>query len=452
MSNLRVHLPCSTVLPAVVITLAFACSHADRLDELEQLVRRDAGFDAGTIVDAGDARDVGIDAPEPDARCDGVMCGARCVTDSETNAEACGSSCTRCTTLVSNAVPACAASECTFRCAPTFRLRNGECEYRPSCVEQERVCGDGVEGIDDPDCCSAIEQTSDLADLTYRRSHDGAGSSQAGETVLGWQDSDSVPVTLSPFSLDRYEVTVGRFRRFVEDYDTWRAGGDNPRAEFGCHPTVLGTSCWKDVWNTATSSGARLVPADRAELEARITSCSPSSYTLEADARESFPMTCVSWFEAYAFCIWDGGRLPTEAEWNYVATGGPLQRAFPWSDPASSLSTSDASGPRARFDVADAAGAEEVWRRPSGRGRFGHFALAGNVWEWVRDTIDRERIDAYGLAGSDPIRLTDDAIATTRRGGRGGSYNLNATRMRTAYRDAREGTIRLNDIGFRCAR
>jgi formylglycine-generating enzyme required for sulfatase activity len=78
--------------------------------------------------------------------------------------------------------------------------------------------------------------------------------------------------------------------------------------------------------------------------------------------------------------------------------------------------------------------------------------LAGNVWEWVRDTIDRERIDAYGLAGSDPIRLTDDAIATTRRGGRGGSYNLNATRMRTAYRDAREGTIRLNDIGFRCAR
>ena len=44
----------------------------------------------------------------------------------------------------------------------------------------------------------------------------------------------------------------------------------------------------------------------------------------------------MNWFESYAFCIWDGGFLASEAEWNYAAAGGSEQRYYPWSSPATS--------------------------------------------------------------------------------------------------------------------
>ncbi|WP_438023210.1 formylglycine-generating enzyme family protein [Sorangium sp. So ce233] len=61
---------------------------------------------------------------------------------------------------------------------------------------------------------------------------------------------------------------------------------------------------------------------------------------------EARPIRCVSWSVAFAFCAWDGGRLPTEAEWNHASAGGSEQREYPWGNafPNSTYAVYDAAG------------------------------------------------------------------------------------------------------------
>src|SRR6185503_5212427 len=100
-------------------------------------------------------------------------------------------------------------------------------------------------------------------------------------------------------------------------------------------------------------------------------------------------MNCVSWFEAFAFCAWDGGRLPTETEWNYAAAGGNEQRVYPWGanidlTKASYDCAGDGSGtgtPNCMFSDMLPVGS----RSPQGDGKWGQADLAGNVWEWTLD-------------------------------------------------------------------
>ncbi len=58
-------------------------------------------------------------------------------------------------------------------------------------------------------------------------------------------------------------------------------------------------------------------------------------------ATKTKPINCLDWYTAFAFCAWDGGRLATEAEWNYAASGGSEHRYYPWSKPATSTAIDD---------------------------------------------------------------------------------------------------------------
>ncbi len=198
------------------------------------------------------------------------------------------------------------------------------------------------------------------------------------------------PATVSSFRLDKYEITVGRFRGFI---DAWSAGW-RPATGAGKHSYLNGgkgvvsddgsyEGGWDPSWNTQ-------LPTDRQDWDNDLVCFTPGAgYTPNPGSHEHRPVDCLSWYAAYAFCIWDGGFLPSEAESNYAAAGGNQQRVFPWSNPPTSTSV-DCSYANYKlgiqnFCVSAGNGNDVGSESPKGDGRYGQADLAGNVAEWILD-------------------------------------------------------------------
>jgi len=232
-----------------------------------------------------------------------------------------------------------------------------------SCIGLAATCGAAA----NENCCA----TATVPGGTYYRSYDVSPGSS-------YKDMGA-PATVSTFKLDKFEVTVGRFRVFVNAGYGTQAKPPAPGA--GTHP-ALPESGWDPAWNQELST-------DISSLVAGL-KCDASyqSWTDAAGATDNRPINCVTWYEAMAFCIWDGGYLPTEAEWNYAAAGGAEQRAFPWSNPAGDVSI-DCSYAN-HFPASSQPCAPGVNRvgseSPKGDGKWGHSDLAGNVAELVLDS------------------------------------------------------------------
>lgn len=250
--------------------------------------------------------------------------------------------------------------------------------------------------------------------------------------------------SVSSYYLDKYEVTVGRFRAFIAAYDDWRAAG-HPRVDASVGPS-LRNSGWQERWNNA-------LPESAAELVERINDCArtPFSTLLGSDeGSDRRPMNCVSWFEAFAFCAWDGGRLPTELEWEYAAAGGDENRLYPWGDSppsadhavyACGLNTPPGSAPL-RCEPAELLA---VGSKPLGDGRYHHADLAGSVAEWV---LDGEAV--YPDAGCVNCAEVDVEWMRMFRGG--GWMDVSAQQLSSRARNTTDPAGRLGFLGVRCAR
>jgi formylglycine-generating enzyme len=385
--------------------------------------------------------------------------------------DACGASCKPCIDSVpENAEPVCDSGQCSFRCKDNYHWELGTCQFRPGCAGLDHNCGD-------EDCCAVDMVGSEGAEpLQFRRGYD---ASDKGELILGWQSRQTMPVQVNDFQLDRFEVTVARFRKFLFKYDDWWNNGSGIREGMGAHE-LLPNSGFRAVWlglegTRPTGTGKeRLFPASSEEFKRRITEqCEGASWTHDPAANEALPINCITFFEAFLFCIWDSGRLPTEAEWNMAAAGGDEQRAFPWSLPAANSTAVDEQ--HAVYDRNGAEGPLPVHSAPEGRGRWKTEDLAGSVWEWVRDTgcVEEKAMDPscpftdardatlkYLGNSLDPLVLNYDADgvklgADTPHFTRGGSYKIDRTdviQLRTFVRQLRSPLLRMNDTGVRCAR
>ncbi len=190
----------------------------------------------------------------------------------------------------------------------------------------------------------------------------------------------------TPYFLDRFEVTVGRFSNYVAAFDAWRQGGG------------LSTD---PGWN---SSWTAMVAADAATLLSS-SQCQSGEGTWSLSAKESSkPMNCLSWYNAQAFCHWDGGALPLEADWQFAATRAPGLN-YPWGATVPDNDTRYALYGCWLDGVQGCSGLEvaPVGSVPTGNGPYGHADLSGNLAEWV--------LDAVGIIGQTRGGSWDDGVA-----------------------------------------
>ena len=163
----------------------------------------------------------------------------------------------------------------------------------------------------------------------------------------------------------------------------------------------------------------------------------------EVAGRDYHPVNCVDWNQAKSFCDWAGGRLPSEAEWEYAARGRGQDIEYPWGDQTATCQYA------VMDDGPSGCGHDSTWSvcsKTAGNTAQGLCDMAGNVLEWVQDWYhgSYSGAPADGSAWEDPVG--------DKRVKRGGSWYGFADSLRTSHRNLGYPDSRNFYNGFRCAR
>ncbi|MCX5797543.1 MAG: SUMF1/EgtB/PvdO family nonheme iron enzyme [Elusimicrobia bacterium] len=144
--------------------------------------------------------------------------------------------------------------------------------------------------------------------------------------------------------------------------------------------------------------------------------------SLQGDAQ---PVVCVDWDQAQAYAKWAGGRLPSEAEWEYAARSGGRDRDYPWGDEPATCERA------VMGDGGNGCGRNASWpvcSKPRGNTSQGLCDMAGNVCEWTQDWFH----DSYAGAPADGSAW--ESPAGSSRVDRGGSWRSLPESVRAAFR------------------
>ncbi|MBI2376740.1 MAG: formylglycine-generating enzyme family protein [Deltaproteobacteria bacterium] len=153
-------------------------------------------------------------------------------------------------------------------------------------------------------------------------------------------------------------------------------------------------------------------------------------------SRDRYPVGCVNWSQADAYCRWKGGHLATEAQWEKAARGTD-GRIYPWGN-------DEPTCERAKSAGCLPGGSVEVGGRPSGASPYGVQDLAGNVLEWTADW--------YGAYDANATVNPTGAPSGSHRVMRGGGWSSDARDLRVGLRNGDGPGNQYESLGFRCVR
>jgi formylglycine-generating enzyme len=234
-----------------------------------------------------------------------------------------------------------------------------------------------------------------------------------------WSDETQHQVTLSAFRMSKYEITNAQYAAFLNA----KSIGSNGLYAAGAYPTqpLIYASSGNYDWGLHYS-GSQWVPV--------------AGY-------EAFPVIYVTWYGATEFATYVGGRLPTEAEWEYACRANTttvfytgtclsnLQANYDWVTPYGTCTNTSTTSPGKTLAVGTYAA-----------NAYGLYDMTGNVWEWCSDWYD----DYTTTAQTNPAGAATGSYHVFR----GGGWVSPADRCRSGNRGwDRSDDTGSKDLGFR---